>query len=134
MQKQLPRGVLQKGVLKNFGKFLRKYLRQSLFFNKVTDLKFANLLKRSFWLRVSRFSFPMVRIFNVLQQKKYLVTPDLFMGAWVGWTENVILTSYVLNNYISHQANENGLAYKAFYYYFHVIHLGSLFALLFKKI
>ena len=30
MQKQSPRGVLQKGVLKNFAKFLRKYLRQSL--------------------------------------------------------------------------------------------------------
>ena len=28
--------------------------------------------------------FPMVPIFDVLQQKKYLVTPDVFRGAWVG--------------------------------------------------
>ena len=26
----------------------------------------------------------MVHIFDVLQQKKYLVTPDVFTGAWVG--------------------------------------------------
>ena len=27
--------------------------------------------------------FPMVPIFNVLQQKKYLVTPDVFRGVWL---------------------------------------------------
>ena len=41
--------------------------------------------------------FPMVPIFDVLQQKKYLVTPDVFRGAWVGWTENVNLTFCVRN-------------------------------------
>ena len=37
VQKQLPRGVkgvLKKGVLKNFAKFKEKHLCQSLFFNK----------------------------------------------------------------------------------------------------
>ena len=41
--------------------------------------------------------FPMVPIFDVLQQKKYLVTPDVFRGAWVGWTKNVILMFFVTN-------------------------------------
>ena len=37
---------IEKGVLKNFAKFTGKYLRQSLFFNKVADLKPAILLKK----------------------------------------------------------------------------------------
>ena len=36
-------------------------------------------------------------MFDVLQQKKYLVATDVFRGAWVGWTENVILTFCVTN-------------------------------------
>ena len=43
----------------------------------------------------------MVPMFDVLQQKKYLVIPDVFRGAWVGWTENVILTfSKFVNGYV----------------------------------
>ena len=34
-------------VLKNFGKFTGKHLCKSLFFNKVADLKSANLLKKT---------------------------------------------------------------------------------------
>ena len=34
-----------KGVLKNFAKFIRKHLCQSLFFNKVADLRPATLFK-----------------------------------------------------------------------------------------
>ena len=51
-QKQSPGGVLgkkKKGFLENFAKFtlkLAKYLCCSLFFNKVTDLKLATLLKK----------------------------------------------------------------------------------------
>ena len=41
--------------------------------------------------------FPMVPMHDVLQQKKYIVTPDVFSGKWVGWTENVILTFCVTN-------------------------------------
>ena len=29
--------------------------------------------------------------------KKYLFTPDIFRGGWVGWIENVILTFCVTN-------------------------------------
>ena len=39
-QKQSSRGVLEKGVLRNFVKFKGKHLCQSLFFNKVADLNF----------------------------------------------------------------------------------------------
>ena len=37
-QKQLPKMLSKKGVLKNFAKFTGKYLYQSLFFNKVACL------------------------------------------------------------------------------------------------
>ena len=36
---------MKKGVLRNFTKFTGKQLRQSLFFNKVADLKSVTLLK-----------------------------------------------------------------------------------------
>ena len=36
----------EKGVLRNFAKFTGKHLCQSLFFNKVTGLRPATLLKR----------------------------------------------------------------------------------------
>ena len=39
-QKQSSRGVLEKGVLRNFVKFKGKHLCQSLFFNKIADLNF----------------------------------------------------------------------------------------------
>ena len=39
-QKQSSRGVLEKGVLRNFVKFTGKHLCQSLFFNKVAGLNF----------------------------------------------------------------------------------------------
>ena len=43
-------GFLKKGFLKNFVKFI-KHLGQSLFFNKVTDLRPATLLKKRLWHR-----------------------------------------------------------------------------------
>ena len=39
----------KEGVLKNFAKFTRKRLCQSLFFNKVAGLSFATLLKKRLW-------------------------------------------------------------------------------------
>ena len=45
-----PRKVLyKKGVLKNFTKFRRKHLCQSLFFSKVADLRPATLLQKILW-------------------------------------------------------------------------------------
>ena len=38
-------------MLRNFSKFTGKYLRQSLFFNKVAGLRFATLLKKRLWHR-----------------------------------------------------------------------------------
>ena len=37
---------MKKGVPRNFAKFTRKHPSQSLFFNKVADLRPATLLKR----------------------------------------------------------------------------------------
>ena len=38
---------MKKGVLKNFEKFTRKHLCQSVLFNRVADLRPATLLKRA---------------------------------------------------------------------------------------
>ena len=47
----------QKGVLRNFAKFTGKHLCQSLFFNKVADLRPATLLKKRLWHRCFPVNF-----------------------------------------------------------------------------
>ena len=42
---------VKKGVLRNFAKFIGKHLHQCLFFNKVTGLRPATLLKKRLWYR-----------------------------------------------------------------------------------
>ena len=56
----------KKSVLRNFAKFTGQHLCQSLFLNKVADLRFAALLKKRLWQRC----FPV----NVA---KFLGTPFL---------------------------------------------------------
>ena len=46
-----------KGVLRNFGKFIGKHLRQSLFFNKFAGLRPATLLKKKLWHRCFPVNF-----------------------------------------------------------------------------
>ena len=58
--------LCKKCVLRNFSEFTGKHLCQSLFFNKVTGLRAANLLKKKFWRR----SFPVIF-------EKFLRTPFL---------------------------------------------------------
>ena len=41
-----PKVFCRKGVLRNFAKFTGKHLCQSLFFNKVADLRSTTLLKK----------------------------------------------------------------------------------------
>ena len=68
---------LKKGVQKNFAKFTWKYLCQSLFFNKVTGLKPATLLKkRRLWHKF--FPFEFCEIF-----KKKFFTEHLHTTAFV---------------------------------------------------
>ena len=45
------------GVLKNFAKFTKKHLRQSLFLNKVAGLSPATLLKKRLWHRCFPVNF-----------------------------------------------------------------------------
>ena len=45
------------GVLRNFAKFAGKHLCQTLFFNKVVDLRPATLLKKSLWHRCFPVNF-----------------------------------------------------------------------------
>ena len=49
---------VKKGVLKNFAKFTRKHLRQSLLFNKVAGLRSATLFKKRLWRRCFPMNFP----------------------------------------------------------------------------
>ena len=48
-----PEVFCKKGVLRNFTKFTGKHLCQSLFFNKVADLRSSTLLKRESGTSVS---------------------------------------------------------------------------------
>ena len=48
---------VKKGVLRNFAKFTRKHLYQSLFFNKVIGLRLVTLLKKKLWRRCFRMNF-----------------------------------------------------------------------------
>ena len=47
----------KKGVPRNFAKFTWKHLRQSLFFNKVANLRPATLLKNRLWHRCFPVNF-----------------------------------------------------------------------------
>ena len=51
IQKQPPEVFCEKGVLRNFTKFTRKHLCQSLFFNKVAGLRHTTLVKKRLWHR-----------------------------------------------------------------------------------
>ena len=57
---------LRNGALRNFAKFTGKHLCQSLFFNKVADLRSATLLKKRLWHRCFPVNFA-----------KFLKTPFL---------------------------------------------------------
>ena len=48
---------VREGVLRNFAKFARNHLYQSLFFNKVAGLRPATLLKKLLWHRCFPVSF-----------------------------------------------------------------------------
>ena len=52
-----PDVLCKKGVLRNFAKFTRKHLCQSLFVNKVTGLRPATLLKKRLWHRCFPVNF-----------------------------------------------------------------------------
>ena len=49
--------LCKRGALKNFAKFTEKRLCQSLFFNKVTGLSPATLLKKKLWHRCFPVNF-----------------------------------------------------------------------------
>ena len=52
-----PEVFCKKGDLKNFAKFTGEHLCQSLFFNKVADLRFVALLKMRLWHRCFPVNF-----------------------------------------------------------------------------
>ena len=52
-----PDVLCKKGVLRNFGKFIEKYMCQKLFFNKVAGLRPATLLKKSLCHRCFSVNF-----------------------------------------------------------------------------
>ena len=52
-----PEVFYKKGVLRNFTKFTGKHLCQGLFFNKVTGLRSATLLKKRLWHRCFLVNF-----------------------------------------------------------------------------
>ena len=58
IQKQsCPKVFCKKGVIRNFTKFTGKYLRPSLFFDKVVGLRPATLLRKRLWHRCFPVNF-----------------------------------------------------------------------------
>ena len=66
-----PEVFSEKGVLRNIAKFTGKYLCQSLFFNKVADLRPATLLKKKLWHNCFSVNFA-----------KFLRTPFVTEHLW----------------------------------------------------
>ena len=62
-QKQPPEVFYKKGVLKNFAKFTKKRLCQSLLFNKVVGPRPVTVLKRRLWRRCFPVNFAIFRHF-----------------------------------------------------------------------
>ena len=67
---------MKKGALITFTKFTGKHLRHILFFNKVTGLKAATLLKKKLWFFTSRLfsheaTFFVTKIFDNGKYKKH---------------------------------------------------------------
>ena len=87
-----PEVFSKKGVLRNFAKFTEKHLCQSLFFNKVADLRSAALLKKRLWHRCFPVNF-----------EKFLRTP--FIIEHLRW----LLLSLVDSKYQYIQRNRNNL-------------------------
>ena len=90
-----PEVFCKKGVLRNFAKFTGKHLCQSLFFNEVTSLSPAILLKKRFWHR----RFP-------VNLAKFLRTP--FLTEHLRWlllkrSEITILTTTHTHSYTQTQ-------------------------------
>ena len=75
-----PKVFCKKGCLRNFAKFTRKHLCQSLFFNKVAGLMPATLLKKRVWHRYFLVNFV-----------KFLRTPfskqNTFGGCFLKYTD-----------------------------------------------
>ena len=57
-QKQPSEVFLRRGVFRNFAKFTGKKLCQSLFLNKIADLRLATSLKKRLWHKCFPVNFP----------------------------------------------------------------------------
>ena len=66
---------VRKNVLKNFAKFAGKHLCQSLFFNKVTRLRPATLLKKGLWHRCFPMNFCKISKNNFFTEHLWTITP-----------------------------------------------------------
>ena len=94
---------MKKGVLKNFAKFTGKHLCQSLFLNKVAELRPATLLKKRPWHRCFPVNFAkLVRI-------NFYRTPPLTASPF----DATVISSYLytpLKTSENHQENAFRLA------------------------
>ena len=74
MRSSRPEVFYKKGVLRNFAKYTGKQLCQSLFFNKVADLRLATLLKKRLWHRCFPDNFAkFLRTFFLAEHLRWLL-------------------------------------------------------------
>ena len=105
-----PEVFCKKGVLKNFAKFTRKHLPQTLFFNKVAGLRPATLLKKRLWHRCFPVNFA-----------KFLSGPFLTEHLW--W---LLLTSekklfYLFNTDVNSTSNHWDTSFIVFIYFVYLL-------------
>ena len=89
-------GFCKKGILGNFAKITGKQFCQSLFFNKVTGLRLAILLKKRLWLWCFPVNFVKVLKTPFLKEHLWwlLLTYShgaMFIHVWVSLTRNQII-------------------------------------------
>ena len=109
-----PEVFCKKCVLRNFTKFTRKHLCQSLFFNKVTGLRTATLLKKRLWqrcfplnfLKFQRTPFFIEHLFWLLL--RLVISKNYFLVQTMLFSNNSVITeSLVLKNLRGHFVRSN---------------------------
>ena len=89
-------------VLRNFAKFTRKHLCQSLVLNKVAGLRPATLLKKRLWHRWFEFlSFWVLNFEFPVSFGKFLITPFFIEYLWWLLLSTHILPTFLLISTIS---------------------------------
>ena len=126
----------KKGVLKNFAKFTGKNLCQSLFFNKVADLRPTTLLKKRLWHRCFPVNF--AKFFRTSFLTEHFHWPPLSLRlnltrSALKCFEQLTCKRSTLNGHISKNKNKCRAKTKIFRKLFNFIQNSAIFCGLYPR-